>query len=105
MLILTSKKNRNINQNFLYVLQSIHGCKKFYWATRWVPNELVIGGDQPFVGRLNGVSTSPLVGSMYNMGVWDMGAAAWVDIGTVWTLAGAAVGLIFARLILMPAVL
>ena len=22
-------------------------CKMFYWATRWVPSELVIEGDQP----------------------------------------------------------
>ena len=41
--------------------------------------ELVIGGDQPFLRHLIGVSISPMVGSIYNMGVWDKGAAAWVN--------------------------
>ena len=50
--------------------------------SRWVPSRLVIGGDQPFVRRLIGVSTSPLVGSIYNMGVWDKVAAAWVNVAT-----------------------
>ena len=26
------------------MLQSVHDCKKFYWGTKWVPGELVIGG-------------------------------------------------------------
>ena len=50
--------------------------------SRWVPSRLVIGGDQPFVRRLIGVSTSPLVGSIYNMGVWDKVAAASVNLAT-----------------------
>ena len=36
--------------------------------------------------RLIGVSTSPLVGSIYNMGVWDKVAAAWVNVATRRTL-------------------
>ena len=46
--------------------------------------QVVIGGDQPFVRRLIGVSTSPLVGSIYNMGVWDKVAVAvaWVNVET-----------------------
>ena len=36
--------------------------------------------------RLVGVSTSPLVGSVYNMGVWDKVAAAWVNVATRRTL-------------------
>ena len=36
--------------------------------------------------RLIGVSTSPLVGSIYNMGVWDKVAAAWVNLATRRTL-------------------
>ena len=55
--------------------------------SRWVPSRLVIGGDQPFVRRLIGVFTSPLVGSIYNMGVWDKVAAAWVNMATRRTLA------------------
>ena len=55
--------------------------------SRWVPSRLVIGGDQPFVRRLIGVSTSPLVGSIYNMGVCDKVVAAWVNVATRRTLA------------------
>ena len=36
--------------------------------------------------RLIGVSTSPLVGSIYNMGEWDKVAAAWVNVATRRTL-------------------
>ena len=32
--------------------------------------------------RLISVSTSPLVGSIYNMGVWDKVAAAWANVAT-----------------------
>ena len=53
---------------------------------RWVPSRLVIGGDPPFVRHLIGVSTSPLVGSIYNMGVWDKVAAAGVNVETRRTL-------------------
>ena len=35
---------------------------------------------------LIGVSISPMVGSIYNMGVWDKGAAAWVNTATRRTL-------------------
>ena len=55
--------------------------------SRCVPSRLVIGGDQPFVRCLIGVSTSPMVGSIYNMGVWDKVAAAWVNVATRRTLA------------------
>ena len=53
------------------MLQSIQPCKSFCWASTWVPAALVLGGDQPFIRRLIGVSTSPQVVSIYNMGVWD----------------------------------
>ena len=76
---------------FLSVLQSVHDCKKFYWGTKWVENELVIRGDQPFVRRLLAVSISPMVGSIYNMVVWDKVAAAWVKAGVRHTLEGEAV--------------
>ena len=62
------------------MLQSIHVCKSFFWATRWVPAALVLGGDQPFIRRLMGASTSPQVGSIYNMGVWDKAATAWLRV-------------------------
>ena len=73
------------------MLQSVHDCKNFCWGTKWVPAELVIGGDQPFVRRLIGVSISPMVGSIYNMGVWDKVAAAWVKADVCHTLEGEAV--------------
>ena len=56
-----------------------------------MPAELVIGGDQPFVRRLIGVSISPMVSSIYNMSVWDKVAAAWVKAGVRRTLEGEAV--------------
>ena len=68
------------------MLQAIQDCEKFYWVSRWVPSRLVIGGDQLLVRRLIGVSTSPLVGSIYNMGVWDKVAAARVNMATRRTL-------------------
>ena len=68
------------------MLQSIHDCKSFCWASRWVPATLVRGGDQPFIRRLIGVSTSPQVGSIYNMGVWDKAAAAWLRVDVRRTL-------------------
>ena len=37
--------------------------------------------------RLIGVSTSPMVGSIYIMGVWDKVAAAWINVATRRTLA------------------
>ena len=73
------------------LLQSVNDCKKSYWGTNWVPAELVIGGDQPFVRRLIGISISPMVGSIYNMGVWDKVAAAWVKADFRRTLEGEAV--------------
>ena len=68
------------------MLQSIHECKSFCWASNWVLAALVLGGDQPFIRRLIGVSTSPLVGSIYNMGVWDKAAAAWLRVDVRRTL-------------------
>ena len=58
----------------------MHDREKFYRASRSVPSGLVIGGDQPFVQHLIGVSISPMVGSIYNMGVWDK--SAWVNLAT-----------------------
>ena len=45
-----------------------------------MPAALVLGGDQLFISRLIGVSTSPQVGSIYSMGVWDKAAAAWLRV-------------------------
>ena len=61
-------------------MDSFHDCKSFCWASSWPPAALVLGGDQPFIRRLIGVSTSPQVGSIYNMGVWDKAAAAWLRV-------------------------
>ena len=73
------------------MLQSINDSKRLYWGTKWVESELVIGGDQPFVRPLIGVSISPMVGSIYNMGLSDKVAAAWVKAGVRCTLVGEAV--------------
>ena len=65
---------------FLQVLQPNHNCKNFCWATCWVPAVLVLGGEQPLIHRLIAVSTSPQLGSTYNMGVWDRAAATWLQV-------------------------
>ena len=54
-------------------------------------SELVIGGYQPFGRRLTGVSILTIMGSIYNMSVWDKVAAAWVKAGVGRTLEGEAV--------------
>ena len=73
------------------MLQPVHDCKKFYWCTKWVPAQLVIGGGQPFVRRLMSVSISPMVGLINNMGVWDRVAAAWIKAEVRRALEGEAV--------------
>ena len=57
-----------------------------------MPSELVSGGGggQPFVRRRIGISIS-MVGSIYNMGVWEKVAAAWVKAGVHRTFEGEAV--------------
>ena len=62
------------------MLQSIHDCKSLCWASGWVPAALVLGSDQPLIRRLIGVSTSPQVGSISNMGLWDKAAATWLRV-------------------------
>ena len=54
--------------------------------SRRVPRGLVIGGYQPSVRRLIGVFTSPMLDSIYNMGVWHKVATAWVNVATRHTL-------------------
>ena len=68
------------------MLQLIRDCKSFCWASCWVPVALVLGGDQPFIRRLIGVSTSPQVGFIYNMGVWDKAGATWLWVDVRRTL-------------------
>ena len=73
------------------MLHPVHDRKKFYSGTQWVPAELVVRGGEPFVRRLNGVSLTSMVGSIYNMRVWHKAAAAWVKAGVRRTLEGEAV--------------
>ena len=68
------------------MLQPIHDYKGFCSAPSWVPAALDLGGDDPFIRRLIGVSTSPQVGSTYNMGVWDKAATAWLRVDVRRTL-------------------
>ena len=53
----------------LYLLQLVEGCKKFYWGTKWVPDEFFVGAHPPFVRHRIGVSISAMVRSIHNMGV------------------------------------
>ena len=74
----STKKESNINLEksihklilfCWYLLQPLQDCKKIYWGTKWVPDELVVGVHQPFVRHLVGVSISAMLRSIYNMGV------------------------------------
>ena len=62
------------------MLQLIHDCKKLVWATRCVPVAHVVGGDQPFIRRLVGISTSHQVGLIYIMGLQDEAAEKWLHM-------------------------
>ena len=62
-----------------------------------MPTVLVFGGDQPLVRCLIGVPISPMVGSIYNMGVWNSVAAAWVKSDVRRTLEGEAVACLSDR--------
>ena len=52
-----------------------------------MPSELVMEGDRSFVCRPIGICISPMPRSIYNMGVWDKSAVAWVHIEDQRTLA------------------
>ena len=73
------------------MLQFVQDSEPLYWGTKCVESELVIGGDKPFVRRLVGMSILPMVGTIYNMGVWHKVAAAKVKAGVRRTLEGQAV--------------
>ena len=47
----------------------------------------MIGGDQPFIRCLIGISLSPKAGCIYNMGVWDNTLGARVRVHERRTLA------------------
>ena len=59
------------------VLQSIIDCKKLYWCDGWVPAAVLLGGDQPWLRRLLGISMAPQVGSIFNQAVRDNMAKRW----------------------------
>ena len=44
-------------------------ASNLFWISSLVPSRLVNGGDQRFICRLIGISVSPKVGSIHNMGV------------------------------------
>ena len=44
---------------------------KFYWCDSWVPAAVLLGGDQPSLRRLLGISVAPQVGSIFNEAVRD----------------------------------
>ena len=60
-------------------MQSIIDCKKFYWCDSWVPAAVLLGGDQPWLRRLVGISVAPQVGSICEA-VRDNTAKQWNGI-------------------------
>ena len=55
-------------------------AKKFYWCNSWVPAAVLLGGDQPWLRRLLGISMAPQVGSIVNEAVRDNTAKRWNGI-------------------------
>ena len=54
----------------LQVLQAIYKTKRFDWPGRGdTPADIEVGGDQPWVRRMVGISTCPQVASLYNEAV------------------------------------
>ena len=52
-------------------------CKKYYWCDSWVPAAVLLGGDQPWLRRLLGISVAPQLGSIFNEAVRDNTAKQW----------------------------
>ena len=52
-------------------------AKKFHWCDNWVPAAVLLGGDQPWLRRLLGISVAPQVGSIFNEAVRDNTAKRW----------------------------
>ena len=50
------------------------------WCDSWVPAEVLLGGDQPWLRRLLGISVAPQVGSIFNEAVRDNTAKQWNGI-------------------------
>ena len=40
---------------------------------------MILGGDQPWTRRVNGESTCPQLGSMFNEGIWNAQKKTWED--------------------------
>ena len=69
-----------MNTFYTQVLQSIIDCQKFYWCDSWVPSAVLLGGDQPWLRRVLGMSLAPQVGSSLNEAVRDNTAKHWNGI-------------------------
>ena len=52
-------------------------AEKFYWCDSWVPATVLLGGDEPWLRRLLGISVAPQVGSSFNEAVRDNTAKRW----------------------------
>ena len=54
----------------LQVLQTIYKTKRFDWPSRGeTPADIEVGGDQPWIRRMVGISTCPQVASLFNEAV------------------------------------
>ena len=62
---------------FRQELQAIVDSRQMRWAGKMREAKVWVGGDQPWLRRLLGVSTCPQVGSLFNEGIWDHTQKEW----------------------------
>ena len=69
-----------LTQVFLHRYCSPYAIARIFVGIALGARSVARRGDQPFVRRLLGISFSPLVGSIYVLGMRDKSAAAWVNV-------------------------
>ena len=59
------------------VIQEIIDTGLAQWGASKEEAKVILGGDQPWRGRVIRVSTCPQVGSMFNPGIWNAQTKTW----------------------------
>ena len=70
------------------VIQHIIDTGLVQWAASKEEAKVILGGDQPWMRRVIGVSTCPQVGSMFNEGIWHAQTKTWEGSANPQTMEG-----------------
>ena len=70
------------------MIQEIIDTGLVQWGASKEEAKVILGGDQPWTGRVIGVSTCPQVGSTFNEGIWNAPTKTWEGIANPWTMEG-----------------